>query len=127
SALRDAYRGVPAEHLIGGAAECCSACGHLIVSAPTARRRKCSNDRCESVDSPSPGLKISRDHEPLWLTAPIRKFIALPGHSELRIAKRLEALGLGVTLWPNFDAFDLLISFANGEAWSVDVKVWTSA
>jgi hypothetical protein len=62
----------------------------------------------------------------LWIDRAIRTFIAAPGRAELRLAGRLQKLGLAVELWPSFDAYDLRVVFPDGSAWAVDVKDWAN-
>jgi hypothetical protein len=64
--------------------------------------------------------------EPLWLRPPIRVFVALPGIAELRLAAELRRQGVDVSMWPDFDAYDLRVEFPDGSAWAVDVKDWAS-
>ena len=123
SILRESYVPVPPEHAFGGFAEVC-ACSHLVVRH--LHGRGCSNDRCDHADGAEPARRISMAHEPVWLRPPVRTFVSLPGIAELRIAARVQELGLSVRLWPAFDSYDLRIEFADGAAWAIDVKDWAS-
>ena len=51
-------------------------------------------------------------------------YIGVPGLSELMLARDLAKIkGVETELWPEFDAYDVRVTFANtGEAWAVDVK-----
>lgn len=123
SFLREAYFPIGPEHTIDGHAEVC-ACGHLIVRR--GRARACTNDRCEITDVLQTQCRIALAHEPVQLRPPIRTFVSLPGIAELKLARRIESLGLGVELWPAIDAYDLRVSFADGQVWAIDVKDWAS-
>jgi hypothetical protein len=56
-----------------------------------------------------------------WLASPVRNVIASPGRAELRLRVALQR-HVTVRLWPDFDTTDLLIVFADGCRWAVDLK-----
>lgn len=50
-----------------------------------------------------------------------------PSLIELRLAKKLDKMGLEVELWPQLDKADLKITFPDGKVWAIDAKDWASA
>jgi hypothetical protein len=54
----------------------------------------------------------------------IRRYIVAPGVHELFLEAQLLRLGLTVTLWPEYDLYDLHILFPHGQRWAIDVKDW---
>ena len=50
-----------------------------------------------------------------------------PSLIELRLARKLESMGLQVELWPELDKADLKIVLSTGKFWAVDAKDWGSA
>jgi hypothetical protein len=64
---------------------------------------------------------------------PLRVFITGPGLAETELEAALRGKGgkrsapeIGIEMWPEFDAYDLRLTFADGTAWAVDVKDWAS-
>ena len=56
------------------------------------------------------------------LRRPLRVFVTGPGLAETDLERQLGELGLHVRMWPEFDAFDLLVSRPAGRVWAIDVK-----
>ncbi|MGL5835780.1 MAG: hypothetical protein ACRC1Z_21500 [Waterburya sp.] len=50
-----------------------------------------------------------------------------PSLIELRLAKKIEDMGLEIELWPELDTADLKITFPDGKFWAIDAKDWGSA
>ncbi len=118
-----AYAPAPPACIVRGEFHCCSHCGNLLLR--TLRDELvCENERCRRLGRSAPGHRLSPGDDIHWLRPELRRFIAAPGRSELRLAKHIERLGVEVTLWPAFDAYDLRLVFPDGEAWAVDVKDW---
>ncbi|MGA4838885.1 hypothetical protein [Streptomyces sp. G45] len=55
----------------------------------------------------------------------IWRFLVVPGASELRVKRSLEALGAAVELWPERDSYDLRV-LAGGTEFRVDLKEYRS-
>jgi hypothetical protein len=123
-AVRSVYVPAPLEYADGGMVTCCATCGNLLFRSVSGGLR-CENDRCARRPT-ALGRRIPLDEDPLWLELPFRTFVSAPGQAELRLAERLERLGLEVERWPDIDAYDLRVTFRDGEAWAVDVKDWAS-
>ena len=123
--LRECYGPIPIEHVRSGGFPICRTCRHLIVQGPNSDDQ-CSNDRCPDWSAPEVDRHIPMSQEPRWLRPPIRTFVSLPGLTELRLAEDLKREGVDVSLWPNFDAYDLRVTFPDGCSWAVDVKDWAS-
>ncbi|MDX6740421.1 hypothetical protein [Actinocorallia sp. A-T 12471] len=91
---------------------------HLIDGDPPELRR---------VDESGRGpVPEPRDAEGVVCAEPgIWRFVIVPGCTELRIARDLEALGACVELWPEFDAYDLRVT-AGPKVYIADVKEYNS-
>ncbi len=120
--VRKVYAPAPLEYAESQAVVCCATCGNLLLRSPGGMLR-CGDDRC-ARETTAVGRQIPLAEDPLWLELPFRTFVTAPGRAELRLAKRLERLGVSVELWPEFDAYDLRVTFPDGKAWAVDVKDW---
>lgn len=122
--LRAGYQEAPTTCLFEGYYLKCGTCGNLLV-----RTRKgtptCENERCNIRAGGGPE-RIAGREQLVWLKRSLRRFIAAPGQAELRLFNALEARRLRVELWPQYDAYDLRIVFADGSAWAVDVKDWAN-
>ncbi|WP_238845317.1 hypothetical protein [Nostoc edaphicum] len=124
--LEDSYEEAPASYKKQGKFYCCGHCGGLMHRTAD-NQLKCENKHCaKEKKSPVP-FQCDKDDEVLWLKKGLRYFIHRPGCAELRIEKRLQELGLEVTLYPDFDKYDLHIVFPDNTVWAVDVKFWESA
>lgn len=69
------------------------------------------------------------DHTPstLELKRPVRTFWALPGWHEIDLYQRIKGQKYAVTLWPNYDAVDLVVKdTASNVLFAVDVKDYLS-
>lgn len=116
--VRSAYRSAPAEALAGGQAVVCGGCGNLWALDEHGQRR------CQEWDCPDPSterVRLPAAEGVVWLSRELRMFVSGPGRTELRIAQKLERAGLTVTLWPDFDACDVLPTEV---PWAADVKSW---
>lgn len=118
--LRQAYAPAPAEAAAAGVIRTCGGCRGLRLPLDDGRTWY-----CEDLSCPSPGT-AGEEHPAnegvWWLRRELRTFITGPGRAELRIAKTVERTGVPVTLWPDFDTFDLSV-FAD-RPWVADVKAW---
>ncbi|CAM5305155.1 restriction endonuclease-related protein [Streptomyces avidinii] len=88
----------------------------------------CERDRCRKAGPPHVGrvLNATDAGTVLQLERPLRQFVTGPGRAEAVLEEALRAEGLEVTMWPGFDAYDLLVTFPDGLRWAVDVKDWAS-
>jgi hypothetical protein len=84
---------------------------------------RCELDRCRR-ESPAVGAiwDVRRDGGLRQLSRPLRMFITGPGIAEIELEAALARRGLEAEMWPNFDAYDLRITFPTGRVWAVDVK-----
>jgi hypothetical protein len=106
---------------------CCGFCGWTLEWLHG--RLHCGDDRCRvlTANFTQPAVKIKEiapGTEILRVHRAIRRYVVAPGIYELTAAAQMRSLGLDVKLWPDFDAYDLHISFADGEGWAVDLKDW---
>ena len=122
--VQEVYTAVPLEYAEDRMVTCCARCNNLLLRSPGGMPY-CGDDRCARRPT-AIGRTIPLAEDPLWLELPFRTFVTAPGRAELRLAQRLGRLGVGVELWPEFDAYDLRVTLPDGEAWAVDVKDWAS-
>lgn len=121
--IKAAYEPAPESYAVEGQFYCCSNCRNLMLRTVKGELI-CSEARCRNKGLAKPGNPISQKQGVLCLKRGLRRFIAVPGIAELRLAEKLEKLGLSVKLWPNFDKYDLQIIFPDEEVWAIDVKDW---
>ncbi len=117
------YSPVPASFEDDGQVQLCDRCGNLMQRASSGRMI-CTLERCSSFFSPRIGVAVDYSDRPYSVTAAVRKFVTGPGLAEVALQKRLQKRGVETQLWPQFDAFDLLVTLPNGARWAVDVKDW---
>lgn len=117
--LRQAYAQTPPEAAADGVIRTCAGCAGLLLPWDD-RAWVCVDTTCPEPGRPGPTYPAADGT--LWLRRELRTFITGPGRAELRIAKKVQALGAAVELWPDFDAWDL--SVFTGDAWVADVKAW---
>jgi hypothetical protein len=121
--LEAAYLEAPAYAAVNGTYHCCPHCGNILLPDAT-RRLLCENARCRNAKKRGEGKTVPASDGVYWLKRGARRFIAAPGLVELDLATKLSALGLCVELWPEYDRYDLRVSFSDGEVWAIDVKDW---
>lgn len=125
--ISEAYQPAPAECVVGRKVLVCKGCGNLLVRNAS-RESACADERCRFHGQAVVRQEISLETvHPLWLIRPLRTFVAGAGAAEVRLAGTIKKLGLDVEMWPNFDTYDLKITFHGGIVWAVDVKDWVSA
>lgn len=125
--ISEAYQPAPAECVVGRKALVCKGCGNLLVRNASGAPA-CADERCRFHGQAAIRHEISLETvRPLWLIRALRTFVAGPGAAEVRLAGTIKKLGIDVEMWPNFDAYDLKITFPDGIVWAVDVKDWVSA
>ncbi len=123
--LDEAYAPVPKANFVKGQVTCCSKCGNVLHATTRDNKLLCENNRCRSAKpSRKSGQIVAEKDQPVLLIRALRRFVAAPGLAEVRLAQKLELLGLHVALWPNYDAYDVRIIFPNGRIWAIDVKDW---
>lgn len=115
--LQDAYGRPRPEWLVGGKIGICSRCGSAVRSGGSHVR--CTNPLCSGTVEFGAFL---HPESTLVLRDDLQRFWAAPGRAELRIAAKLERLGVPHELWPEGDAYDLKVF--DTCAWAVDVKAW---
>ena len=123
------YENVPDAAIVNGQIEICGFCGWSL-SESRSGRRYCATRLC-STRTNGFGHIVKTDAsrmigEAKRVKQGIARYVVMPGLSELRLEKRLVRFGLEVSLWPNFDTFDLLLGFPSGEKWAIDVKDWAN-
>lgn len=124
--LKVAYEDAPAEYIWQGHFYCCPICGNLQQPTIKLDRLLCEEERCRRQQTTQVERIIPAREHVLWLKRGLRRFVSLPGLTEVRLEQYLQKLGLMVELWPEFDAYDLRIIFPDGKIWAVDVKDWAN-
>lgn len=122
--IKRSYEPAPASYLHEDAFIGCKRCKCLLV--PTKTGFKCELDRCRRDGH----AEIGERYDPQLaggirqLTRPLRMFITGPGLAEVDLEAELakKPLSLVAEMWPNFDAYDLRISFPDNQVWAIDVK-----
>jgi len=123
--LQSAYETAPRAFQIGDEYIGWGYFGKLLTPASKGSLQ-CEEEHCRLKGRVKQGRRLPARQGVLWLKRGLRRFIAAPGRAELRLAERLQKLGLQVELWPAFDNYDLRLTFSNDEAWAVDVKDWAN-
>lgn len=120
--LDDSYEPVPSEGTVDGRIAVCPRC-HQWMSPARAEGWVCPSWRCAVHRFGSvPDLREAEGA--FRLRADLVGYIALPGRSELLLAKPLAARGARVVVSPGYDALDAIATWPDGFAIGVDVKDW---
>ena len=124
-----AYTEVPISLSWRGQFYVCPYCGSLLSREdelePTGSA-DCHDRRCQEKRRRRP-VTISTQERVYRLANGLRRYVCAPGKAELELAHRLKGLRVEAELWPDFDAYDLRLTFSGqSEAWAVDVKDWTN-
>lgn len=90
----------------------------------------CRNAVCSQLSAKfkfAPISIITRDEAKTMkvVTPGVYRYGTIPGLWEIYLAEELSKLGVRVTLWPQIDAFDLLVEFSRKLHWAIDVKDWS--
>ncbi|MFJ7275386.1 Fis family transcriptional regulator [Kitasatospora sp. NPDC098663] len=119
------YPEVPRALSRNGQFAVCGRCGTLLTPV-SGGEWWCERDRCRRLGDPSVGRWIDAEQAGVvhQLERPLRRHVTGPGLAEVDLERGLTALGLTVTMWPGFDAYDLLVVFPDGHRWAIDVKDW---
>ncbi len=122
--LKDAYEELPPYTKHNGKQYICGNCGWVLEWRNDIPH--CDSHICSVMTNHfrnNQELVNSKGH--IWrLKRGLLRFVTRPGLYEIRLESKLKKMGLGVEMWPNFDAYDLRITFPYGEIWAVDVKDW---
>lgn len=119
--IKDAYEEIPVSTLNRGKTYTCGYCGWTIEWRNNIPR--CDNSICaEMTDNFKNVHVLDSPYNHLRLKRGLQRFVSKPGMYEIILERKLQKLGLKADMWPNFDAYDLRISFPNGAVWAVDVK-----
>jgi pPIWI_RE three-gene island domain Y/REase associating with pPIWI_RE len=139
------YEPVPVNYLREGVAHPCRRCRTLLLPL-TDGQWWCERDVCRQLGRALPAAAIAAtDIDDLrHLARPLRQFVTAPGQAEVELERNLMALPTGasrarqaaevdetsssliIEMWPEFDAYDLRVTFPDGHVWALDVKDWAS-
>lgn len=123
--LHSCYQPAPPGWASGGSYVCCTHCGNLLH--PLADDGYvCETEACSYEAGPLLGRRLAAAAHPMWLVRGLRRFVAAPGRTELRLAHAIKAMRLHVELWPELDQYDLRITLPNQDVWAIDVKDWAN-
>jgi hypothetical protein len=91
---------------------------------------RCQSIWCRqlSVEAKLPPLAqmtIERAETCKAVTPGVYRYGTLPGIWEIQLYHQLKKMGLGVTLWPEIDEYDLLVEFSRKLRWAIDLKDWS--
>lgn len=122
--IKDAYEDIPPLAITDGKCYACGNCGWIIEWRKGIA--SCLSHSCREETNDFKDIKeLEVDYKKFMrLKRGVMRFIARPGIYELNLEKKLLKLGVDVEMWPNYDAYDLKLTFPDGECWAVDVKDW---
>jgi hypothetical protein len=124
-----AYTEVPPSLAWRGQFYVCPYCGSILVredGLEPSGSADCRERRCQEKRRRQPTIVPARE-KAYRLANGLRRYVTVPGKIELELAQRMKNMGIKVELWPDFDAYDLRLSFPKqSEAWAVDVKDWSN-
>ncbi|CAM5679942.1 MULTISPECIES: hypothetical protein [Streptomyces] len=123
--VEEIYAPVPAGFRRDGSYMCCHRC--LTLLHPVSDTGWwCERDQCRHRGPAPHGRELvaAQVGELRQLRKPLRLFVTGPGQAETSLESELRALGLTVEMWPNFDSYDVRVTFPDGHVWAVDVKDW---
>jgi transcriptional regulator with XRE-family HTH domain len=136
--VKEAYEVAPSFLSHGGIFKCCPECGNLLLYTLN-KEWICRDESCEisrvRTSHKTVDIPIVNNDKLYQLKYPIRRYVTAPGRIEIALYESLKRLGeifyhpklhYQIELWPNFDAYDLRLTFPGGEVWAIDVKDWSS-
>ncbi|WP_327393174.1 hypothetical protein OG533_31580 [Streptomyces sp. NBC_01186] len=123
--MEEIYAPVPVSFLRNGGYLGCGRCLTLLTPLAVGGWW-CERDQCRYRGAAPHGRVFAPAEvgEIRQLRRPLRQFVTGPGRAEVDLEQELRRLGLGVEMWPGFDAYDLRITFPDNHVWAVDVKDW---
>lgn len=121
--VQECYQAAPPGWAKEGIFICCAHCSNLLHPLANGKYL-CENEQCHYRKGSLLGKQLAAQENPLWLNRGLRRFVAAPGLTELRLAERLRKLGIPVELWPALDRYDLRVTLPNKQVWAIDVKDW---
>ncbi len=128
--LEAAYEEAPLDYMVRGTFTCCPTCGNLQQPDITRTKILCEDERCRQASYARSFVNKARVLQArdrvYWLRRDLRRFVTMPGRAEIRLEKRLQALGLKPEMWPEFDSYDLRVTLPDGRVLAVDVKDWAN-
>ena len=127
SDLHDMYEIVPEAVIEQGQVALCGHCGWTLRRTESGLLR-CNGLFCavltNNFTKRTTFIRVPDMGTLLRVRVPIRTYVVAPGRYELDAYNAIRAMGIMVTLWPNYDAYDLHIRFDDGEIWAIDIKDW---
>ena len=126
SLLTEAYEEVPNSPASGNDLFICARCGWTIPLSVSRKPGHCGNRRCLQLEGvQAPRFPAKRPWEPglRRVQSGLARYTTQPGGLEMRLYSSLaEIEPLQVELWPNYDAYDIGITFSDSETWAIDCK-----
>lgn len=122
----EAYEEIPMSSLSGDYVRTCPRCGWTLSKEVNRDIWRCALGRCRQLARVVPDQ--FPDRRPFTqgmkrVRLGLARYTTRPGGLELRLFRALEEMnGLTVELWPYCDAYDIGVTFTNGENWAIDCK-----
>lgn len=122
--LIDAYLEAPPSYIYKNEFHCCPYCGGLLQYI--GKGFLCEEERCRANGIVTPARSIPTNKgKVLYLKRGLRRWVTIPGQTEIKLERYLLKLGLAVEMWPGIEAYDLRVLFPNSnEKWALEVKDW---
>ncbi|MGM9468461.1 Fis family transcriptional regulator [Streptomyces murinus] len=107
-----------------------TACGRCrtLLHPTTSGGLWCERRACQDRGSVRPGREYRADDDGgvRLLIRPLRQWVSAPGILEERLARKLEKIGAGVELWPDYGAYGMRVHMPDDSILAVEHKDWTS-
>ena len=122
----DAYEEVPQASLSGDIVRTCARCGWTLVKEVNRDVWRCALSSCRQLGDALPARfpdSIPFNAGTRRVRLGLARYTTRPGGLEISLFRALEELGgLTLELWPHCDAYDIGVTFPNGEKWAIDCK-----
>ena len=122
----EAYEEIPMSSLSEDEVRTCPRCGWTKSREANRDVWRCALGRCRELSQVIPErFPDSRPFTPGMkrVRLGLARYTTRPGGLELRLFRALEEInGVTVELWPHCDAYDIGVTFTNGENWAIDCK-----
>ncbi|WP_257789695.1 hypothetical protein [Clostridium isatidis] len=113
------YEDIPKHYIIKNNIEVCNYCSWTIINKNN--DKYCISEYCKANMGIEKSKCIQYESNKVRIKRGVMRYISLPGIPEINLNNKLEKLGVSVTLYPNFDEYDLEICFSI-DKWAIDVK-----
>lgn len=122
----DAYEEVPQASLSDDVVRTCARCGWTLLKEVARDVWRCALASCRQLEGALPARfpdNLPFDVGTRRVRLGLARYTTRPGGLEIRLFQALGALeDVTVDLWPHCDAYDIGVTFPNGEKWAIDCK-----